>query len=156
MNWSVWQISFRRTLWGFVHKFGQDICIYHCWSTTTKKRRVYKDYKMYETYEITEALLVTPNGLHPRWFDLRQRQLLRPSSYGGSRHAMTSDCQRCAANHQQYKCEDDLCGQWPVWSMTCVVKQSPMWSIYTLAEHSTFVKYLPLWYLSADCPLVEI
>ena len=27
-------------------------------------------YKIYETYEITKALPVTPNGLHPQWLDL--------------------------------------------------------------------------------------
>ena len=54
---------------------------------------------------------------------------------------------------------DYLCGWWPVWSMTCVVDdlygRLPMWSIYTLVEHSTYMKYLPLWYLSTDCLLVE-
>ena len=92
-----------------------------------------------------KTLSVTPNDLHPPWLDLWQSQLLRPPSYGCSWHAQASGCQRCKINYQQkdqpdgrlasyqqYKCEndlcdcslnqclDDLCGRWPVWTITYV------------------------------------
>ena len=70
----VWQISLRRTLGGFEHRFGHKlgmksksqhtICyasgdnnhllhLCHCWSRTTRKRRVYKNATKYEN--VTKA-----------------------------------------------------------------------------------------------------
>ena len=72
-----------------------------------------------------ETLPVTPNGLHPRWLDLWQSQLFRPPSHDCSWHVRTGGYQLSTiqvqwqsewrvVSHQRYKCENDLCGQWPV------------------------------------------
>ena len=47
-----------------------------------------------------------------------------------------------------------------MWLLIYVVadlcKQLLRWSLYTLAEYFTYVKYLPLWYLSTDRLLVKV
>ena len=151
----------------------------HCWSRTTRKGQMYKNATKYKNVTkprppmlqlpivwLSQARLFQPcyesinSSDYTRWLNLsklRQRQLLRPSSYGCSGHAWTSDCQQCASSYQWYKYNDDLSegllvindmsakktfviddlyGRWPVWLMTYVNDH--------LCGLSICWKYLPL------------
>ena len=58
-----------------------------------ERYEMYEMYEMYEIYEIADALPVTPDGLHPRWLDLQQSQLLRPPGYDCLWRVRTGGCQ---------------------------------------------------------------
>ena len=120
----------------------------YCCSRTTRKGWVYKNATKYKNVRkarppISQLPIVWPSQTRPFqacyesitssdctwWFilsKLRQRQFLRPSSYGCLGHAWTSDCQWYAASYWRYKYNDNLSEGLPIINdtsakITCVV-----------------------------------
>ena len=77
-----------------------------CWSTTTRKGRMYKMYEeVWDRWKQRTSVSVTFDAFG--WLDLQQNQHLRPSSYNFLWRVRTSGCQQYTISYQRYN-EDDL------------------------------------------------